>query len=396
MKIRVLDRAEHRGAFDLFRDSLHQPPVSDGDWAQLSPSLEPGGVRGAFNDGRLIAMHQSMPTRIVVPGGQPVPVSVQFRFAVGIGHTRKGAGTALMTQALRATPEPLALVRPSEGGIYGRFGFAVATRCRDVVVDRRRAVLTPDVPPGGHVGVPDQGEGTAVCRAVYERACSRPGGIGRWPWYEQLFTHELAAAGLFSRVVVHTGPDGPDGYVRYRVGGGGAAGARRTVLDVEEMHARTPGAWAGLWRYVLGIELVDEVRLRGRPLDEPVEWLFTDPRACRVTDVRDEVWLRVVDVLAALRARTYGVGDGVVIAVHDPLLPGNRGRYRVGSGEVRRTDDPAQLALSVSSLAALYLGAVRPSALAAAGGVRVLDAAALPAADRLFAAAREPWCGTYV
>ncbi len=389
-----VERAGLRAAFDLFRGSLHQPPVSDRDWAQLSASFEPGAVRGAFDGDRLIAMHQSMPTDIVVPGGERAPLSVQFRFGVGAGHTRRGVGTALMAAALRATPEPLAMVRPSEGGIYGRFGFGVATRCRDLVVDRRRAVLTADVPSGGDTRLADPADSAGLCREVYDRTRARPGAIGRWPWYEQLLNHELAGAGLFSRVAVHTGADGPDGaavpdgFARYSV--------RGTTLDVDELHCRTPESWAGLWRFLLGVELVDEIRLRGRPLDEPVEWLFTDPRVCRVTAVRDELWLRPVDTLAALRARAYGDGDPVVLGVHDPLLPANSGHYLVGPTEVRRTRRSAQLALSAASLASLYLGGVRPLALAVAGAVTVHDPKALPAADRLFHTDGEPWCGTAV
>lgn len=395
LKIRTLDTAEHRGALDLFHGSLHRPPVSDRDWAELSASLEPGGVRGAFRDDRLIAMHQSVPSHVVVPGGELVPLSVQFRFAVRVGHTRKGAGTALMTAALRGTAEPLAMLRPSEGGIYGRFGFGVATRSRDLVIDRVRARLASDVSPGGHTYMPDPSEATGLLREVYGRTRTRPGSISRRPWYEQLAERELAAAGLFPRIVVHTGSDGPEGIARCSVHTTGGGGTNRTVLDVDEMHYRTPQAWAGLWRFLLGVELVDEIRLRTRPLDEPVEWLFTDPRACRVTHVRDEAWLRLVDVLAALRARAYG-GGSVVIDVHDPLLPDNSGHYRVGTDDVRRTHEPAQLCLPVSSLAAIYLGGVRPSALAAAGGMTVLDPGALPVADGLFRTEEEPWCGTYV
>ncbi|WP_416482304.1 hypothetical protein [Streptomyces sp. CL12] len=57
---------------------------------------------------------------------------------------------------------------------------------------------------------------------------------------------------------------------------------------------------------------------------------------CRITAVRDELWPRPVDTLAALRARAYGDGDPVVLGVHNPLLPANSGPYLVGPTEVRR------------------------------------------------------------
>jgi predicted acetyltransferase len=57
--------------------------------------------------------------------------------------------------------------------------------------------------------------------------------------------------------------------------------------------------------------------------------------------------------------------------------------------------EPAALTLDVDVLAELYLGAVSPSVLAAAGRIGVVKADALPVADRLFAVSGSPWCGTF-
>ena len=166
-------------------------------------------------------------------------------------------------------------------------------------------------------------------------------------------------------------------------------------LNVIDLHTANPRAWAGLWRFLLGVDLVDEVRAEDRPLDEPLRWLFTDPRACRVAEVGDGSWLRLVDVPSALAARSYRDGEPVVIEVSDPFLPANSGRYRISVDGAVRTDEPAGIALDVSALASLYLGGTRASALAAAGRLRVLDPAALARADRLFDADVPPWCGTF-
>jgi predicted acetyltransferase len=85
----------------------------------------------------------------------------------------------------------------------------------------------------------------------------------------------------------------------------------------------------------------------------------------------------------------------VRIAVHDRLLPGNAGVYRVCADGVERTDGPAELECDVAALAMAHLGDRTPSQLAATGWWRVHDPAALPAADALFAAPVAPWCGTY-
>ncbi|GAB3574396.1 hypothetical protein GCM10027445_35170 [Amycolatopsis endophytica] len=110
------------------------------------------------------------------------------------------------------------------------------------------------------------------------------------------------------QVAVHTGPRGDDGFVLYR------ADEQRSfdqpdlgaALLVRDLHARDTAALAGLWRFLLRIDLVAEVRAPGRPLDDPLPLLLTDPRACAVTGLTDHTWLRLVDVPAALAARAYG------------------------------------------------------------------------------------------
>ena len=72
--------------------------------------------------------------------------------------------------------------------------------------------------------------------------------------------------------------------------------------------------------------------------------------------VGDALWVRLVDVAAALSARSYA-GDGeVVVEVADVFCPWNEGRWRVGNGGVDRTDADADLRCDVGVLGSVYLG----------------------------------------
>jgi predicted acetyltransferase len=164
---------------------------------------------------------------------------------------------------------------------------------------------------------------------------------------------------------------------------------------VDDLHAASVAATAALWRFLTGVDLINSVRGWLRPLDEPIELLLADARACRTVDVGDETWLRLVDVEAALNARSWGEADPVVIGVFDAVLPANSGGYRLTPDGVKRTDEPAQLDLTVAELGRLYLGDVSPSKLAGAGRLTVRDQAALPAADAMFATDTVPWSGTF-
>lgn len=192
---------------------------------------------------------------------------------------------------------------------------------------------------------------------------------------------------------LHRGVSGVDGFATYSVAR--APDRSPAVLTVDDLHADSDSAYAGLWRFLLSVDLVDEVSVRARPMDDPLELMLADPRACAVEAVRDETWLRLLDVPRALAERRYGTGEPVVIEVVDRMLEANSGTYRVASDGAERSGEDPQLRMDVDTLAALYLGDRTASGLARAGRIRVLDAAALPAADQLFVTPESPWCGTF-
>ena len=100
---------------------------------------------------------------------------------------------------------------------------------------------------------------------------------------------------------------------------------------------------------------------------------------------------RLVDVDAALRARSYRPGTSIVLEVRDELCPWNAGRYRVGD-EAGRTGGTPDLALDVAELASLYLGGHDAHALAHAGLVEERTEGAVEAASLLFRTDLPPYC----
>ncbi|MEU4311553.1 sterol carrier protein domain-containing protein [Nocardia sp. NPDC024068] len=90
--------------------------------------------------------------------------------------------------------------------------------------------------------------------------------------------------------------------------------------------------------------------------DSPLGRLFTDERAVRVSEIRDETWLRLVGIPAAPARRAYRPGPAVAVAVTDTLLPANTGTYRIGAREVAASDAPADLTIDVAAPATAYLG----------------------------------------
>lgn len=395
-EIRLLRPDEFRAANTLFRGSLHYAPVTDDAWELRGVSYEEGRVYGAFRDDTLVGTALSYPGRLCVPGGELLPMAMVTAVGVRAGHTRRGVLTGLMRTQLTGIAEPVATLRASESVIYGRFGYGVATRVRTVAVNRRHTALRPGVPEAGSVRVLLLDEALELLPALYDRVSARRPGWSSRPagWWNATRTWS-AESKQHIVVAVHSGPDGDDGYVNYAVEYKDDQG----VLSIQDFFFERPEVWGALWRFLMTVDLVDRVRGNFRPLDEPVEELVTDRGQVQTTEVEDETWLRLADVPAALAARGFGElspGAGsVVVEVHDPFLPANSGRYLLGDGPARWVSEPAALTLDVDVLAELYLGAVSPSVLAAAGRIGVVKADALPVADRLFAVSGSPWCGTF-
>ncbi len=166
-------------------------------------------------------------------------------------------------------------------------------------------------------------------------------------------------------------------------------------VEVSDLDALDPAAYAALWRYLFSIDLTWTVRAPRRPVDDALLHLVSDVRRSQPR-TRDSLYVRLVDLAAALEARTYGAPADVVLEVEDAFCPWNAGRWRLvadGKGAARctRTGEPAELELSVRELGSAYLGGVTLTSLAAAGLVRELRAGALTEASRAFAGDVAPW-----
>lgn len=397
---RTLRRDELRAAIELFRQSLLEPPLTDESWDRAVDTFdpdrsfavtEPGPVGAADH---IIATTRSFPTRTAVPGGAVLGLAAVTAVGVRADRTRRGLMSALMRAVLddaAARGEPLAGLHASDTRLYGRFGYGVATRSRSVTVRGTRGWRpTPAV---GEVRLLDRDAILSVLPDLHGRlALRRAGGIEREAgWWEYSVGRALREReGILA--AVHSGPAGDEGYALARIREGGE-------LRLDDLVAADTAAAAGLWRFLVGVDLVKKVTADLRPVDEPLELLLTDPREVTVSAVEDELWLRLVDVPAALAARTFGRLDPILLAVHDPWLPANAGVYRIAHGTAERVEPlggpvAPELECDAAALAMAYLGDRRPSELAATGWWTAHDPDALERADAAFATREVPWCGT--
>ena len=133
-----------------------------------------------------------------------------------------------------------------------------------------------------------------------------------------------------------------------------------------------PAATAALWTDLLTRDLVGEVRAGPAPGRRRAAVPMLAGRRRARARLSDGLWVRLVDVPAALSQRQYAREVDVVIEVTDDVLPANAGRWRLraaadGKATCERTNSAAELLMPVHALGAAYLGGTRLGSLAAAG-----------------------------
>jgi predicted acetyltransferase len=160
---------------------------------------------------------------------------------------------------------------------------------------------------------------------------------------------------------------------------------------VAEAIGADPAALAEIWRYLLDIDWIATIASWLIPPDHPLFFVLAQTRRMRYR-LGDGLWVRLLDVGAALSGRTYPQDGELVFAVRDAFCPWNEGRWRLAGGEASRTDTDADLALDVSALGSAFLGGIRFEQLAQGGHVEELRPGAIERADGMFRHGLHPWC----
>ncbi|MEH0983284.1 GNAT family N-acetyltransferase [Micromonospora sp. CPCC 205556] len=399
-EIRVASADDFDDIAQLMADAFHNP--FDAEAREVERGIfEPD--RGLLvRDGGAAVAHAAAFTRKLTVPGATVPAAHVTMVSVAVTHRRRGLLTALMRRQLRelqdAGREPVAVLWASEGRIYPRFGYGLAAQRLTVECRATTELRLPEpTAASGTLRLADPAAARPELARVYERVRpDRPGWSTRDErWWRYVLADPAAWRGgaMPLRAVLHESPDGVDGYALWRTRDEWDRFGPRGEVRVHEVVAASPAAYLALWRTLFSVDLTRQLSVTRLAVDDPLLHLVDEPRALGAQLV-DALWVRLVDVPAALAARRYATAVDVVVEVTDPLLPENTGRWRLTGGPdgatCVRTDDPAGLACDVRCLGELYLGGAGLGALAAAGRVHELRPGALAAAGPAFGWHRAP------
>jgi predicted acetyltransferase len=359
---------------------------------------------GCRDRDRWVATLVTDPRTLTVPGPgvstRDLEVDALTAVTVAATHRRRGLLTSMITQSLRAAKDrgdALSILVAAEWPIYGRFGYAPAVLGADFTYHSRRPNATLAPPPAGSVRQVEPEELGRLAPEVFDAARRlRAGQVDRRaPWWDRrLALDGYEQIGKRANWFVHEGASGPDGLLAWKVTRDFDLSGRLAAIEVDEFVTAADAAYRDLWAYLGGIDAVEEIKLYDRCVDEPIRWLLPDARALETTMLFDHVWVRLLDVPAALSARSYAVPGRVVLDVVDGDLGGyGAGRFALEAGDegaaCAPTTDSPDLRVTQRALAACYLGGHRLQQLPE--GVEELRPGALERADVMFSVPRPPW-----
>jgi predicted acetyltransferase len=358
-----------------------------------------------FDGDEIVANAGAFTFDLTLPGLTTTQVAGVTAVGVRTDRRRQGLLTRMMEHQLDDVVErgeALAILLASESIIYGRFGYGLASSLVRIEIDSHRDAFLPRIPITGTMRPIDAEAAAKTLPGIHDQARrQRPGDIPRTQaWWDRHFKdrekHRDGATARFY-AVHESAPGQADGYVSWRIKHSWADAVASNELKVDELVATTPEAIASLWRYVLDVDLVGKVTGWG-PVDESLRWMLADPRRMFTKGIHDFLWVRLLDIPAAMAARRYQVEDSLVVEVADAFRPGTAGRYRIEGGPdgaaCARTTDAPDLSLDVTDLGALYLGGTTATELAGAQRGTELTPGARRRADAFFTTSPAPYCRT--
>ena len=311
---------------------------------------------------------------MTLPGGAQVPIAGVGYVGTSPSHRRRGIYRKIMNRIhndARERGDLATTLWASQSNLYGRYGYGSSMPAYNWQIDMRHTAYAHFPSWTGHFLEPQRDEAIPLMTEAYDRArVIRPGMITRTPKRWEYEIHPVHTKDEYFVVYV----EGEDSlaYARYTIEKNPEDEFRGTVHVVEAV-AATDAAHAALWRYLLDLELVDDLKAHVRPVDDPLIWMLAEPRRLRRT-LTDAIWMKFLDLRAMLEQRTYPVEDSLTLQIIDAETnePSNLAvEFGTEGATCRPTSDPPDLVMNEAELAAMYAGAVECSMLASLGLVEV-------------------------
>lgn len=294
------------------------------------------------------------PMTLAVPGPS-APALARCAGLTWVGvhpdHRRQGVLTAMMRHHLAQTHEeglPLSALHASEPAIYGRYGYGLASLELEVTLGRGTTLTAPHLEDAagsvttrmGTVSDPEVPRRMRACHLAVAETGTVVGELGYYERVCQLVPEELRDKEPWR--VLFARRDGEDvGFAMFRRKHKWEHSRPAGELFVWAL-VGDPGARLALLRRLLDFDLMGSVKLRAVGVEDPMVLWAGGPRGTSEVETFDSLWVRLVDLPAALSSRAWSAPCDVVVSVADTAAPWNDGTWRIhvdsGAVDVARSD----------------------------------------------------------
>jgi predicted acetyltransferase len=313
-----------------------------------------------------------------VPGGGEVPTAGVTWVGVVPTHRRRGVLTAVMREQIadvHRRGEPVAALFASEPAIYGRFGYGLASQHYTLTVKRGHGRLNGPGDPSLRVRLVDPAEGRQAVEEVYNAVRAVRAGVPARDdlWWTRCVDDPPSERGRASALRIAIAEDGTSAraYAMFSATHHWINGSGENEIAVRESLSTDGAAATALWNMLFSVDLTAEVSV-SVAVDDVLMHVLADTRRAQ-PGLRDGLYGRLVDLPAALAARSYGDPWEGVLDLTDSIAPWNAGRWRVSLGPsgatCDRCDDAPDLAMDIAELGGAYFGGVSLIPRAEAGRV---------------------------
>ena len=226
-------------------------------------------------------------------------------------HRRRGILRLMMTRLFeqaRERGEPVAILWASEAAIYQRFGYGMATLQTEIDAPTDKVVFARPVESRGRMRIVEPDEAADLFPPIFEaHRAVKAGSLTRSDakWRSQLLSDaDWMRNGNGPKVLALLEVDGEArAYVIYRIRADWDSHGPKHVVTVLELIGVDAVSEQALWEWVFGIDLVAGVQFRRGPMPHPLQLMVTELRRL-AAGVSDAMWLRIIELPAALEARS--------------------------------------------------------------------------------------------
>lgn len=264
---RPVTEEEYPAFAKAFVEGFSDDVPGDGFVDSAKAMLPPERTLAAFDGDEIVGTFAGLDLEVTVPGGH-LPMEGTTVVTVFPTHRRMGLMNEMMRVHLDtavANGYAIAGLWASESSLYGRYGYGASTFSNTVKMVGSRIRFRDEIEIG-RVRRVDVNEALNIISPIFDDVCARtPGVFARddtWWQAGPLNDADWTKRGKTSRrVVVHDGPDGPDGYVIYRQQSSEADdGHANGTVHISELVAASDGAHTALWHYVTHVDGCPNVR----------------------------------------------------------------------------------------------------------------------------------------